>query len=635
MNTSPKLPKTGADGFERSYFDIPEYSEPFWKQIDASDFSDYPTYLQSEFFTRGPKGQQSFDSCSLSLQNNFLVHRKKKSSKTVEYVDLEEHMYKIIMITPQDPSYSQKYKFGFRIYANCNSFDFFCKDKLQIVKWQAQFRRFCVMSDFYENYQIFESLGTGGYGEVRLIQDKFSKVYRAGKFVRLKEAKSSKAEKQKVMILNEIKILRKLDHPNIVKIYDLYELEDQICIVMEYLEGERLLEYITKSNRLSERETAQLFKQMILVLSYLETMSVIHRDIKPENIMLVSDKHGKYQLKLIDFGLSTFIYSKDIIKRCGTPGYVAPEMLNAEPYDFKLDLYSAGVVFFICLLGKPPFYADNHKELLEKNRKGVFNYNRKHWLKLSSESRDLIQRLLEPFPANRITMDELLNNRWLLDLLTPEDRKHLSECAFHVVKMNVPDDKRISAIPTSCTGHLSKTTTGADFARFISVGGSHSFLMGDLASGNELSPTLNSFYKVPASRESVHSGDNSPLSSPNQKRFSGFGNAHHAATGIQTQNRDFSLFSQGQSINFSPLLKHEKSGLLKLVNSQVSTGSKLNIQVPTSTTNIWDEENTVIPDDEDDTCGNKYTQLQNQTDLFFGKLQEFQMTNSINSKKFP
>ena len=76
MNTSPKLPRPGSDGFERSYFDIPEHSGPFWKQIDASDFSDYPTYLQGEFFTRGQKGSGSFDACFLSLQNNFLVFRR-------------------------------------------------------------------------------------------------------------------------------------------------------------------------------------------------------------------------------------------------------------------------------------------------------------------------------------------------------------------------------------------------------------------------------------------------------------------------------------------------------------------------------------------------------------------------------
>jgi len=84
----------------------------------------------------------------------------------VEYIDLEEYIYKVILITPQDSAYSQKYKYGFRIYANLQYYDFYCKEKLQIVKWQTQFRRFCVMSDFYENYQIFESLGTGGYGEV-------------------------------------------------------------------------------------------------------------------------------------------------------------------------------------------------------------------------------------------------------------------------------------------------------------------------------------------------------------------------------------------------------------------------------------------------------------------------------------
>ena len=142
-------------------------------------------------------------------------------------------------------------------------------------------------------------------------------------------------------------MLRKLNHPNIVKMHALYELEDQICIVMEYLAGKNFLRYVTSQERLSEREVATFMKQLLLVLHYLESMDVLHRDIKMENIILVHGKDGKLTLKLIDFGLSIFLHQRDLIKRCGTPGYVAPEILNGERYDFKVDLYSTGVVMFI------------------------------------------------------------------------------------------------------------------------------------------------------------------------------------------------------------------------------------------------------------------------------------------------
>lgn len=149
------------------------------------------------------------------------------------------------------------------------------------------------------------------------------------------------------MIHNEIKIQRKLDHPNIVKMHELYELENEICIVMDYVPGERLFDHISRARTFDEAEAASLLSQLLLALGYLESKDIIHRDIKIENIMLVRDRSDRFSLKLIDFGLSTFTYSKDAIKKCGTPGYVAPEMLRGEPYDGKVDLFSAGVVLFI------------------------------------------------------------------------------------------------------------------------------------------------------------------------------------------------------------------------------------------------------------------------------------------------
>lgn len=149
------------------------------------------------------------------------------------------------------------------------------------------------------------------------------------------------------MIMNEIKILRRVDHENIVKLFEVYEMDDEICMVMENIEGEKLFTYIIESKRLKEEETALIMKQLLLALHHLQLKDIIHRDIKPENILFTRDNEGKIKTKLIDFGLGTFHQKRDIIKKCGTAGYVAPEILNGETYDFRADLYSAGVLAMV------------------------------------------------------------------------------------------------------------------------------------------------------------------------------------------------------------------------------------------------------------------------------------------------
>jgi len=149
------------------------------------------------------------------------------------------------------------------------------------------------------------------------------------------------------MLMNEIRIMRKLDHPFICKLFEVYESDDNVVMVLELIEGEKLFNYIINAKRLTEKETAIIMKQLLLILYYLESKKVIHRDIKPENILFKRDDRGRIKIKLIDFGLSTFHSKRDIIKKCGTAGYVAPEILNNENYDYKVDLYSAGIIMFI------------------------------------------------------------------------------------------------------------------------------------------------------------------------------------------------------------------------------------------------------------------------------------------------
>ncbi len=149
------------------------------------------------------------------------------------------------------------------------------------------------------------------------------------------------------MLTNEIKILRRVNHPNIVKLYEVYEFGEEICLVMEYVDGEKLFNYIINNRKLSEEETSVITKQLFFSLHHLQIHDIIHRDIKPENVLIVKGPDDQPIVKLIDFGLSTFNRRRDIIKKCGTAGYVAPEVLNSKYYDFSADVYSVGV---LCLV---------------------------------------------------------------------------------------------------------------------------------------------------------------------------------------------------------------------------------------------------------------------------------------------
>ena len=146
--------------------------------------------------------------------------------------------------------------------------------------------------------------------------------------------------------MNEISILRLIDHPNIVKIYEVYENSDYIDIVMDLLKGEDLLKALMAETFYDEDQIKKIIHQLMEAICYIHKKGIMHRDIKPENI--VFKNKGDIELVLADFGLSEFYKRKDwVFKRCGTPGYVAPEILLDKPYDYKIDIFSAGIILYI------------------------------------------------------------------------------------------------------------------------------------------------------------------------------------------------------------------------------------------------------------------------------------------------
>lgn len=204
-----------------------------------------------------------------------------------------------------------------------------------------------------------------------------------------------------------------LDNPNIIKLYEVYEGEYHIYLVMELLNGGELFDRIMNKGHYEERDAAILISKLISALVYLHSMNIMHRDIKPENLIL-KDENG-FDLKLADFGLAEFVNQQThLFKRCGTPGYVAPEILEDLPYDTKVDVFSAGVILYILLTGCSPFYGDTYNEILVKNKKCQVNYELEELkVKVSEDAIDLLRLMLEKDPLKRITARECLKHPWI------------------------------------------------------------------------------------------------------------------------------------------------------------------------------------------------------------------------------
>jgi len=494
---------------QMSFFDTSYSTEKFWKQMDLKDddFSSYPLIIENNFKIPCKGVFQTWETCTLTIRGNFLLLKKKKYKNYVDYIDFTEFMYRVEVNKPDSKFYSKKYPYSFNIYANGKSVDMYCKEPVQLEKWLCELRKVCIMAGFHNNYRVMDVIGTGGYGKVHILEHTKTKMRFAGKFIKI--TNSVGRERHRVMITNEIKILRKLDHPDIVKLHEVYELTGQICLVMDYVEGDKLFNHITRHKILSERSTAYIMKQIFLMLHYLEEQDIIHRDIKPENILFSKDEKNNLNLKLIDFGLGTHHKKRDMIKKCGTAGYVAPEILNGEAYDFKADIYSAGIIMYICLLGRPAFYGRDYDEVLARNKRGAIRFKGITWSKVSLEAQDLLEKLLEPSASSRISITDALNHTWLYKTIPPEDRKDLSECLFKVVKLTIPEEQMISKIPVSC-GHIpivSKIFTNSGISNADAMTASQRpvsnsfFITSNLAAGIDDKKELHSFYRLTSSNE--------------------------------------------------------------------------------------------------------------------------------------
>ena len=256
------------------------------------------------------------------------------------------------------------------------------------------------------DYLLLSTIGRGTFSKVKLGLHIPTKQKVAIKLLH-KEKINDEADIERIR--REIHILSIVRHPNIVQLYETLTSDNNIYIIMEYIEGKDLFQYIYSMNHLTEFKSSQLFRQLISCLEYIHKLGIVHRDIKPENILL---NKNKKILKLVDFGLSN-TYEKDELVRtaCGSPCYAAPEMISGKDYEgFYSDLWSCGVVLYCMLVGRLPFDDEDIKKLYHNIK--IANYVMPNFL--SNYTQDILRKILVTNPKKRIKLEELKRHPFLL-----------------------------------------------------------------------------------------------------------------------------------------------------------------------------------------------------------------------------
>ena len=265
-------------------------------------------------------------------------------------------------------------------------------------------------SDPDEDYKRLNFLGEGSFASVYRVQNRYTDVICAMKIIKKNFSCSAEDEKD---IFNEINILRMMDHPGVLKLFEFYSNKQNYSIVTELCPGGELFQQIIDRGPFDEKYSAFIMYQLFSAINYCHKMHIVHRDLKPENILIVDkDRNGYPIIKVCDFGTSK-IFQKGRAERklVGSSYYIAPEVLSKH-YNEKCDLWSCGVIMYILLSARPPFGGQDDEEIMERVSTGEYDLESPPFNKLSSNALDLIKKLLTMDYNERISAEQALNHPW-------------------------------------------------------------------------------------------------------------------------------------------------------------------------------------------------------------------------------
>lgn len=278
--------------------------------------------------------------------------------------------------------------------------------------------------DVSKDYKVSANkvLGTGCSGKVVLATS-----LAGGRKCALKRIKkNSVAPKVLQQLINEVEICLTLDHPNVVRLNDVYDTNQEIALLTEVLDGGELFGRLAEVKIFPEPLAAETTRQMLRALGYLHSHDIVHRDIKLENIMYESDAVDS-PLKFIDFGFAKVWDSSKLMQAsCGSVAYVSPDVLRGQGYTSKCDLWSLGVIVFMLLSGYPPFHGSDDKMKMKIVAADVDWNHPRRWAKVSESAMDFVRGLLVQSPASRLDTQAALNHPWLTSTALTNSRPVLS-----------------------------------------------------------------------------------------------------------------------------------------------------------------------------------------------------------------
>ncbi|KAA3676113.1 doublecortin-like kinase 3, partial [Paragonimus westermani] len=260
-----------------------------------------------------------------------------------------------------------------------------------------------------KRYHIGRILGDGNFAVVRLARRR-----ETGQLYAMKIIDKAKLKGKENMLQNEISIMHQCNHPNIVRLIEEFETPNEVWLAMEFVKDGDLFDGITKSVKFSEPVAAVIVADLANALFYLHCRSIVHRDLKPENVLLWRQPDGKIRVKLADFGLALEI-RRNLYTICGTPTYIAPEILCERGYGLEVDMWALGIITYIMLCGFAPFRTPDRRQskLFESIKRGVFVYLSPYWDDVSQAAKDLVSQLLVVQPRKRLTALETIIHPWV------------------------------------------------------------------------------------------------------------------------------------------------------------------------------------------------------------------------------
>ncbi|CAD8058315.1 unnamed protein product [Paramecium primaurelia] len=269
--------------------------------------------------------------------------------------------------------------------------EYHCTDQKQLKNWIENLIRFCVTrGQIQTRFRFLSQINNGNYSKGYLIEDNKQRQFVCKTF---QKTDLIKVTKLRDSVIGEMLLLRPIDHQNVIKLLEIHEDNKQIYLIYEYAKGELFQEFQkkkTEKSQFSEQQISNFMKQIFEGLKHIHSLNIMHRDIKLENI-LVKDSQT---IVIADFGLAAKKIPKFEYKKYGTPGYIAPEVLNLKIYNEKIDIFSAGVVAYILMTQQPLFSGNTISAILNQNTAGKIDFNNSKFVSLSKDAQSFLKRVL-------------------------------------------------------------------------------------------------------------------------------------------------------------------------------------------------------------------------------------------------